>query len=155
MACSTNFLLPTGFGFQLDKTPEVERTVQRISIPGLSLGEAAWPTTFGTRLVEPGNVHYNGLVVEFPILEDMANWIEVFDWINELGTPNDMGDYDATKHDATVMILSSDKRPVKTIRFIDVFPAELSTFEMDVTVTEPGTPLVGQVTFSYDRMVFD
>ena len=82
---STNFLSPLGYKFTLKKMPTVNFFVQSVAIPSVTVGELPIPTPFSTKLQLPGDlVTFGDLVLTFRVDEDMANYLEVFNWIKSV-----------------------------------------------------------------------
>ena len=141
---STNFLSPLGYKFTIKKMPTVNFFAQAVAIPSITVGELPLPTAFSTKLQFPGDlVTFGDLVVTFRVDEDMANYLEIFNWIksitridgfesangqatawtNEIDSP--MGE-EKVFSDASLYVLNSAMNPNKEIQFIDVYPASLS-----------------------------
>lgn len=149
-----NFLSPIGFSFVLTKTPKVDFFIQRATVPGVSLGVIQRPMPLGTPVTEPGNVVFEPLTLNFKINEDMTNYLEIFNWMIELGTPDSSEQFVNTKYDARLIILSATRNPIMDISFEDVFPTSLSPISMD-TAQDDVQYLDADVSFSFDRMYFN
>lgn len=147
-----NFLSPTGFDLQIEKIPSVCRTIQNIYIPGMSLGSADVPTPF-TRVPLAGNIGYEDFAIEFKVLEDLENYIEIVNWMTELGKTKSYDQYNNKKYDALITTLSSSKRKVKVIKLTDVFPTSIQPLNFDTRVTDIQY-LTCQATFKYTTMEF-
>ena len=82
---STNFLSPLGYKFTIKKMPTVNFFAQAVAIPSVTVGELPIPTPFSTKIQLPGDlVTFGDLVVTFRVDEDMANYLEVFNWIKSI-----------------------------------------------------------------------
>ena len=135
---STNFLSPLGYKFTIKKMPTVNFFAQAVAIPSVTVGELPIPTPFSTKIQLPGDlVTFGDLVVTFRVDEDMANYLEVFNWIksitridgfesangqatawtNEIDSP--MGE-EKVFSDASLYVLNSAMNPNKEITFTDV-----------------------------------
>ena len=82
-----DFLRPNGFRFMIQSLPKVTYFCQAATIPNISLGYATQSTPF-VDIPRPGEkIDFSELTIKFIIQEDMANYIELFDWMIALGFP--------------------------------------------------------------------
>ena len=88
MAITTNknFLSPVGFQLKLDSTKyeNVEYFCTSVSLPDLSIAES--PTPFrGSNMAMGGDrLNFGNLEVTFNITENMENYIEIYNWLNDI-----------------------------------------------------------------------
>lgn len=154
MNAQQNSLALLNYKFKLSRTPEVEYRAQTVTIPGLSLGSADMPTQFGLRVPFSGNLAYEDLTLSFLVGEELADYLEIYNWMISLGHPDGFGAYPKdqkeTVSDLTVFILNSAMRPIVNVRFIDAFPISLSSLDFDSTLTEVQYAQA-TVTFRYNR----
>jgi len=85
------------------------------------------------------------LSVRFLIDEDMKNYLEIHDWIQDNITKKTI-----TKSDMILSVLSSHNNVNKQFQFLDAFPTSLSGVEFSTQSTEVEY-VQGDVTFRYDR----
>jgi hypothetical protein len=130
-----NNLSQLNFRLKLNTTPELEMRVQTVNIPGLNLGTIDIPTPFVV-IPEPGNISYEQLTVTFMVGEEMKDYMEIFDWMVGLGYPDGLGTYRRKFIDGSVLILNSNQKLLKNIRFTNMFPVTLSDLTFDSTLTE-------------------
>ena len=148
---STNFLSPLGYKFTIKKMPTVNFFAQAVAIPSVTVGELPIPTPFSTKIQLPGDlVTFGDLVVTFRVDEDMANYLEVFNWIKSItridGFESANGQATAwTKEidspmgeekvfsDASLYVLNSAMNPNKEITFTDVYPTGLTDVPVSYT----------------------
>ena len=149
---STNFLSPLGYKFTIKKMPTVNFFAQAVAIPSVTVGELPIPTPFSTKIQLPGDlVTFGDLVVTFRVDEDMANYLEVFNWIksitridgfesangqatawsNEIDSP--MGE-EKVFSDASLYVLNSAMNPNKEITFTDVYPTGLTDVPFNLSL---------------------
>lgn len=154
MAFNANFLYPTSFVLKLSKLPNVEFSCQSVTIPGINLGDIARPTPF-SRLTEKGNIQYQNFAVNFLVQSDLSNYLEIFNWMLQLGYPHSYTETDHTEYDARIVILDANKKTCDSleVHFTDVFPTSLSDIVLDSSIQDP-TPILVTATFAYDRMNF-
>lgn len=149
----TSMMSPINFGFILDKTPNTNYLVQKIEIPGMQLGIAQSPSPGLVRIINPGNIEYGDLSITFKVGEDMSNYLEIYNWMIELGHPDSLQQYNRTFYDATVLIMDSAKRPKISIQFTDVIPISLSAISLDSTL-DGVVYLDATATFRFQRFFY-
>lgn len=139
-----SFLSPLGFKLQIKKTPHVNYFVQKVTIPSVSLGTADIDSPF-TKIPFPGTkLTFGNLQVTFKVDEDMANYLEIYSWLRDVGFPDNFAQYsniagqsitsgDGVFSDITLITLTSAMNPNKEITFFDCFPVDLSAIDLDST----------------------
>lgn len=148
-----NLLSPLNFGLKINKTPNVDYMVQQVSVPGMELGTATTPSPF-VPIPRPGNLSYGELRVTFKVGEDLSSYLEIFNWMNALGHPDNFDQYKPDVSDGSVIILSSAKRPIVSIDFTDMYPSSLSSLEFDSTITDIQYMTV-DATFRFTRLYYN
>lgn len=148
-----NNLSQLNFRFKLSITPELEYRAQTVTIPGINLGAISSPTPF-VPIYAAGNITYDELAIKFMVGEKMADYLEIYNWIEKLGHPDTLQQYENVKSDCSVFILNNSLQPQIHVRFTDVFPISLSPIEFDSTLPEIqyATSTVG---FRFNRYYFD
>jgi len=140
-----NFLSPLGFKFLLMKAPTVEYFVQNVNIPSLGFQSADVPTPFVSLPFPGDHLRFGEFELTFKIDEDMQNYLEIFNWLNGLGFPDNFNQYknlttvttrDGVVSDASLMILTSAKNTNIEIKFKNMFPTTLSAVQFDTTQTD-------------------
>lgn len=138
-----NFLSPLGFKFAIKKTPNVNYFVQSVSMPGVSLGSANLPTPFVRVPIAGDHLGYGDLQITFKIDENMTNYLEIFNWLKQIGFPDTFDQYDPTNvySDATLTVLSSAMNPKFEVQFYDMYPTDIgginfNTISADVDYIE-------------------
>ena len=90
-----DFLRPNSFRFLIQSLPKVTYFCQAATLPTISLGFA----TQNTPLVDiprPGEkIDFGEFTIKFMIQEDMANYIELYDWMIALGFPENHRQFQA------------------------------------------------------------
>jgi hypothetical protein len=165
-----DFLKPNGFRFVIQDLPQVAYTCQKVSLPSLDLGVAKQYTPFTDVSLTGEKVTFGDLSLTFIVSEDMANYLELFNWITSLGDPQGYDKYnnfinqrlnrmgrnsidkpkdDAVKYsDASLVILNSSNIPKVNIKFTEIFPVQLDPVQFDTTVMSIDYLVCG-VTFKY------
>ena len=170
-----NFLSPVGFQFKIAQMPAAEFFCQAASIPAISMGTANQTTSVNT-IYHPGDeLYYEPLFIKFLIDENMKNYYQVHDWIRKITTPyspqeftfndsqnkNDLRPFEPRdklglgvwenqwKSDCSLIVLSSNYRPVAEFVFKGAFPISLTTVNFDASVPDIQY-FVAECTIRYD-----
>lgn len=141
---SKNFLSPLSFVFSIKRAPNVNFFIQSVSLPGVMLDQAETSNPFVT-IPHPGDhIYYEELGIHFKVNEDLSNWLEIYQWIQKLGFPDDHSQFASiynqplisglgTKSDISLLIADSNKNLKFEVFFKDAFPIMLSNLQFDVT----------------------
>lgn len=145
LTTNKNFLSPTGFQFVIDRTkyPNLEYFCTSVSLPSMDLAEAAVPFRAQSISMTGDRINFGDLTLQFNVTENMENYVETFNWMNDIVKKGE-----DNKADATLMILSSHNNTTKEIKFIDCFPVALDALEFNTQVTDIEY-LQASVTFKY------
>lgn len=144
MAKSTNpnFLSPLSYKFVLQRTPNINYNVQTVRLPGMSLSSTETATPF-VSIPNSGKITYSPLTITFRVNEDMADYLEIYNWMKGLGAPTSFSEYATLKQsdaglysDATLIINNSQYRGNLSATFIDMFPIELSDLQFNTMDTD-------------------
>ena len=148
-----NFLAPTGFQFNLKRSPKVAFFCNEANIPDLTLGVAIQPN-YLRDIPTPGDkIDFGDLSLRFLVDENLENYLELQNWIRGLGYPESVqefrdfaadgivkGRYVKDRQniysDGTLQILSSNLIPKFNVNFKDLFPTSLTTLTFDATDTD-------------------
>ena len=108
-----NFLSQTGFRFTLTRAPTLNYFCQSVVVPSLSLELIQQPNPFNMLPLGGTKIDYDPLEIRFRVDEDMANYLEIFNWMNNIAIPESFEQYDSRyRTDATLTILSSHKNQI-------------------------------------------
>ena len=164
-----NFLSPLGFRFIIDKLPIVNYYCQTASLPSVSLQETEIPNPLVRIPLAGTKLTYAPLDIRFRVDEDMKNYLEIYNWMSGLGTPESTDQYKALNQtaavpsagtskigpvmqgifsDGSIVIMTSSQNPNKRVQFVDLYPINLSPLQFDVTGTDVAY-LEADVTFNY------
>ena len=148
---SKNFLSPLGFKFTLNRAPNLSYNIQRTMLPGVNLDFSTVPTPFSTIPLN-SRLDYNQLMVSFKVDEDLKNYLEIYNWMVELGAPESFAQYntEALKLDANLIVMTSSMRPNISIDFFNIFPTSLSDIDFLTTDTDVNY-VEASATFRYQR----
>ena len=150
-----NNLSALSYKIKITGAKNIEMRCQSVQIPGIGLGTAGVPTPFLT-MQEPGTISYGGpLSITFMVGENLTDYLEVYDWMVGLGTPDGFDQpYNRKFSDASVLILNSSLKPIFNVRFVQLFPLSISPLEFSSTLTDVQY-ITAQATFNFDRFYFD
>lgn len=164
-----NFLSPIGFEFIIDKLPGAYFFCQSASIPAIAMEAVKQPTSLNV-VYQPGDeLYYEPLTIRFLVDENMKNYYQCHDWIRKITTPvhNDEFTYDRAwprqynhdpddglynnnwRSDCSLIVMSSNYRPVAEFIFKDSFPISLTTLNFDAATPDVNY-FTAEVAFRYD-----
>lgn len=150
-----NPLHKTKFKFVMQRAPNVVFWSQKTLVPGVSLAVANQITPF-TNIPRPGGkMQFDTYTLTFKVDEDMTNYLEIFNWMVDLGFVSDMNGYTRQEKqghkevsDATLMLLTSKENGNMAVTFKDMFPVAMSALDFDTTGQDIAF-LDATVTFEY------
>ena len=139
----TNFLSPLIYRLQIRKTPNLNFFVQNVNLPGVHLTSVQQPNPFVTIPHTGDHLEFDEIMINFKIQENMADWLEIFNWLKALGFPNNYSEYGAINaiaegtglgvtSDISLIVMDSNRVPKHNIIFRDAFPVSLSSIIFDV-----------------------
>jgi hypothetical protein len=157
---SQNFLSQLGLIFWVQKLPTTTFTCQRANLPSLTLPHAPAPYALLEIPYAGDHIDYGELDIEFIVTEDMQNWLEIRDWLTELGSPeNPLTEYAVLANaqpttsfgpytTATVTLLDGKRNPLMIATYYHLFPTYISELVFDVR-DEDVKYLTAEATFKY------
>ena len=156
---NVNYLNPLNFQFQIKRAPTVNFMLQRVNIPSLVLPFNTTPTLWQPLPHSGGKLQYGDFSISFKIDEDMLNYMEIFNWMEKLGYPENFDQYKsiATKtiesgegivSDVTLIIYNGINKPNFEVTMRDAFPIELTTDEF-ITTDETVNYVTANAKFRY------
>ena len=147
---------PTQFKFNIVQLPKVEFFTTEVNLPGITLGDAIFPTPFTDIPVMGDKLTFDNLTVSFIVDEFLENYISIHEWMTSIGFPKsreqfsnfrsvtsntptasrgvgqDIGAVTASTavrsmfSDATLTILTNKNNPIVEVRFAFVVIKENS-----------------------------
>lgn len=153
-----NFLPKTGFTFAFKRTPNIRFYCQKANLPGFSVDPTHEGSPFVSIPLYGDHVDFEELRLNFIVDEDMANYMEIWNWLIALGWPRSYADFAQLAMnpeytglgpvaDCSLLILDAKKNPNWEVAFTDAFPIALGNIDFD-TRDEYGYATV-DVTFRY------
>ena len=82
-----DYASPSQFRLKIDKIPTVEWFVTTCNVPGVSIGEALFPTPLIDIGLVGDKITYETLDVSFLVDEDLKNYQELHNWITDISFP--------------------------------------------------------------------
>lgn len=157
----TNFLSPIGFTLGIVHLPGIGFKTQRCNLPGITLGTTLQYTPF-TDMTGPGDkIQFEPFTIDFMIDETMANYLAIWGWIIGLGFPNNYTEFiDGPNRnlvhtsDGFLQILGSDNVVIKTVKFVDMFPTNLTAVSFQSTDSDVNY-IQATATFEYTTFKFE
>jgi hypothetical protein len=151
LTSNRNFLTPVGFKLTMDSTRygNVEYFITTVMLPTITLGEISTPFRNRQGYMPDDKVGFDTLTVRMLIDEDMNNYREIFDWLNN----NALSAGKLEFCDMTLNILSSKSKVNKQVRFTSAFPTAINGVEFN-TQNSDIEYLQADVTFRFDEMSF-
>ena len=157
---NTNYLSPIGFTVAVSRLPHVEFFTQKAFIPGVTLEAPQLANPMGNLFVAGDRLAHQDLDLSFLADENMTNYMECYNWMHALSSPEKFDDYaplekgvEGLTSDISIMILNSNKNMNIIFNFINCTPVSLSAVNLDVTGTDVFYPEVN-MSFRYDRYTF-
>lgn len=160
---SQNPLLVNYFRFELERVPNMVYFCQTVNLPGIGFGVANQPTTLGHPVKVPtGAFRFEDIELSFRVDENMANWLEIHEWIKTAGNYTDdintLPYHKSIKPDGTVIlgktsdatlyITNSAYNDKLKVHFKRVFPQFLSGIEFSVS-SPSSMEAIAKVKFSH------
>lgn len=137
-----NFLSPLSYKFVLARTPNLNFNIQTVRLPGMSLSSTETATPF-VSMPNSGKITYSPLTITFRVNEDMADYLEIHNWMKGLGSPTDFTGYANLKNsvaglysDATLVINNSRRIGNISATFYDLFPIDISDLQFTTMDTD-------------------
>lgn len=148
-----NNLTNNKFRFVLTRCPTMTYFCQRANIPSLSFGTSVQSNPTGITIRRPGTSYvYEDLQIGFAVDENMKNWLEIHDWIKDLGVSYDSAVEVLRESQkicsAYVLVLNSQYRPILTVKYRNVYPTFLSGIDFDSSTTDTDV-VIATATFAY------
>jgi hypothetical protein len=147
-----NLLSAPAFKFSFTRLPALSYNTFQANLPGVAMTEVEFPNPH-TPIYHPGDVlNYETLDINFIVDEDMENYIEIHNWLRQLGFPNTHNEFKEVDgnefSDCSLTILTNKYNANLRVLFKDAFPIALSELTFDSQV-ESIEPITATGTFRY------
>lgn len=150
---NTNLLTNNKFQLIISRCPTVTYFCQRANVPSVSFGTSVQGNSTGIPIRRPGTAYtYEDLQVGFIVNEDMTNWIEIYQWMRELGvsygTTGEIVQEDQKVATGLLYITNSEYKPIVLVKYMNMYPTFISGIDFDSALPDTDA-VISTVTFSY------
>jgi len=148
-----NNLTNNKFRFIMTRCPTLTYFCQRANVPSLGFGTTIQSNPTGISIKRPGTSYvYEDLQIGFAVDENLKNWLEIHNWIKDLGISYNSTTESLREHQkvasAYLLILNSQYRPIINVKYRNIYPTFISSIEFDSSLTDTD-PIIATATFSY------
>ena len=144
-----DYATSTQWRLVFNRIPKTTWFCTAASIPGISLGEATFPTPIHDIFLTGDKLTFENLNITFIVDEELQSYKELWNWLVGMGAPKQYsqwlselkkGDRAVTQKgisysdsnfysDATLIIYNSKNIPKLEVKFKDMFPTSLSSLD--------------------------
>ena len=150
-----DYASPTTWRIRFNRITKVEWFCTNVTLPGINLGEALYPTPLSDTYVAGDKLTFETLNITFLVDEELQNYRELWDWIVGVGFPKQHSQFSSAltggsnpggsltasnrQHnpittpsdrpiydEATLIVYNSKNVPKVEVSFKDIFPTSLS-----------------------------
>jgi hypothetical protein len=118
-----------------------------VNLPGMALVPVESPNPFVSIPYAGDHINFDDLMINFKVDEDIKNYLEIHNWIRELGFPDSFKEYEniagrpiytgmGLMSDMSLIILSSSRNPRYEVVFKDAYPISVSSLIFDSTMND-------------------
>tara|TARA_Y100001938_G_scaffold148753_1_gene233386 strand:+ start:47 stop:607 length:561 start_codon:yes stop_codon:yes gene_type:complete len=145
-----DYASPTTWRIKFSKVPKVEWFCTNVNLPGVTLGEASYPTPMTDIGITGDKLTFENLTITFLVDEELQNYRQLWDWLVGIGFPKSHSQYSTVLgagtrsatpmptekgttlsegglYDEASLIIYNSKNIAKLqVNFKDIFPTNLS-----------------------------
>ena len=140
-----NFLTPTGFTFQVQRSPKVTYYGNLVTLPGVTLPTVVQNTYLKSNPLPGDQLEFDDLRLRFLVDANLENYMEIQNWLRGLGFPESLQEiYDFQEQDSpynrgqpeksqlnlysdgTLTVLNQLNNPKFKVYFKDLFPTSFT-----------------------------
>lgn len=150
-----NLAQSDNFGYMtINRVPNVSYDVVKWTLPNLTINGATKANPFQS-IVVPTQTEFETLSMGFLVDEEWVNYLEIFQWMMEIG-------FDEVKEDdiidevsdVSITLLSNNKNPIRRLTYHDAWPSTLGDVEMTSQSDGVEHPICN-ITFEYSHFSFE
>jgi hypothetical protein len=146
----------SNFIFSIARIPDVVYSLQTVNLPSISLSGTLVPSPVLDYPIPGDKITFGTLSFSFIVDEDLTNYIALYNWMIEIaGLKRDEkpvhSDVQSATSDGTLTILTNNKNPITSVRYVDCFPSNISDIQYNSTTTDVVTV---DVTMEYSYWEF-
>jgi hypothetical protein len=166
-----DYLAQQNFRLSIPYCPAMSQTATKISVPKVSIGSTTQMTpNFDVPRIGD-SVFMGTFTASFPVLDDLSNYLEVFNWMHYIvnselvdqydlvntiqrleasGIGNGTGAINDSKFycDGSVVLCSRSNEPKLEIKMLGMIPTAISGIDLDALTTSTA-PIYATATFAY------
>lgn len=147
---ATNIQQQNNAIIKFDKFQEVIFTTSRFNIPGISTTNPIIPGPRFKMVTPPTAIEYEAWNLMYRVSEGLDNYVTLVNWLQDLeSSPG------SKFSDASVIVLDNNKKPKRTIKFINVIPVAVSALDFSYMPNPTDNGLYNQATFMFHRLEFN
>ena len=145
-----DYASPTTWRIKFARIPKVEWFCTNVNIPGITLGEASYPTPMTDIGITGDKLTFETLTMTFLVDEELQNYRQLWDWLVGIGFPKSHSQFsnaltggtspttvsptakvtspsEKPLYDEATLIIYNSKNIAKVeVKFKDIFPTSLS-----------------------------
>jgi hypothetical protein len=159
MPQTKNFLSPLNFTFVLKRSPNLNFFVQRVNIPRIRLDYLSVPSPLLQIPLPNGRTEFDDLSLTFKVDEDLQNYMEIYNWITDIGSTVDQSGYaklrsntqgggENATSDISLIVSDGLKNPNYEVIYVNAFPIDLGDLVFETSDTDINY-VSASVTFKY------
>ena len=155
----------TQWRLAFNRLPKTTWFCTAANVPGITLGEAQYPTPMSDMFVTGDKLTFETLNITFLVDEELQNYRELWDWIVGIGSPVNHSQWETTLSkgdgairsfatpdadprtkstyeesnlysDATLIVYNSKNMAKVNVKFKDMFPTSISSLEYSQELTD-------------------
>ena len=155
----------TQWRLAFNRVPKTTWFCTAANIPGITLGEAQYPTPMSDMIVTGDKLTFETLNITFIVDEELQNYRELWDWIVGMGSPVNHSQWETTLSkgdgavrtfgtsdadprtkttyeesnlysDSTLIVYNSKNKAKVNVQFKNMFPTTLSALEYSQELTD-------------------
>ena len=155
----------TQWRLAFNRLPKTNWFCTAANVPGITLGEAQYPTPMSDMFVTGDKLTFETLNITFLVDEELQNYRELWDWIVGIGSPVNHSQWETTLSkgdgairsfatpdadprtkstyeesnlysDATLIVYNSKNMAKVNVKFKNMFPTSLSSLEYSQDLTD-------------------
>ena len=143
-----NYLNTVNFETNFVRLPNTSFTCSEVTIPSLAIGMTTYQSLFSDIPIEGDKINFEQLSISFIIAEDFSNYLEIYNWLIQIGFPENFEQFSlkeslaqsagtsTLRSDMSVIINTNKSNPNFDITFKDAFPIQLMSVQFDTNIED-------------------
>lgn len=140
------------FEFVFSNLPNVTYTLNEVQLPGMSMTNPEVSTIFNNVSYGADAPMFDPLTINFLVQEDLANYLEIHDWMRAISFPDSFRDredlkrFGGSNHSGFLTINDSYNRPLYRFHFENIIPNSLMALNLQASDAQE---IFASATFNY------